>query len=261
MGKLTVLITGASGGIGLELAQLFARDGHDLILTARSVDALQKLAEELERNGRSRVHVMAADLSDPKAPDDLYNRLSAAGLHVDVLVNNAGFGMYGPFAEADAADTMNMVQVNVNALTRLTRLFLPAMTARGSGRILNVASTAAFQPGPLMAVYFATKGYVLSFSEAIAYELEGTGVTVTVLCPGPTRTGFEARAKMKESKLFKRRVMDASAVAQEGYKALMKGTSLVIPGIDNKLMAGSVRFMPRKLVPPLVKRVQGKVEG
>lgn len=259
MGKQeTVLITGASGGIGLELAKRFARDGSSLVLVARSEDALKRLASELESDYGIRAVWFAEDLSDPGAPARLYTRTEAAGLRIDVLVNNAGFAVYGPFAEADPAATLDMVQVNVNALTHLTRLYLPGMTARRKGAVLNVASTAAFQPGPLMAVYFATKAFVLSFSEAIAYELKGTGVTVTALCPGPTRTGFEKRAQMEGSKLFKGRVMEASEAAEAGYRALRKGDPLVIPGIGNRLMAWSVRLAPRRLVPALVKKIQEK---
>ncbi|WP_438444723.1 SDR family NAD(P)-dependent oxidoreductase [Gorillibacterium sp. sgz5001074] len=254
----TALITGASGGIGLELAKLFARDGYALVLAARSEEALKRLAGELETTHGTRTLIIPADLSDPAAPAQLFEETERAGITVDVLVNNAGFAVFGPFAEADAKDTMDMIQVNVNALTHLTRLYTPGMVARRGGRILNVASTAAFQPGPLMAVYFATKAFVLSFSEAIAHELKPSGVTVTALCPGPTKTGFEKRAKMEGSKLFQGRVMAAADAARAGYEALMKGEPLVIPGAGNRLLASSVRFMPRRLVPALVQKFQEK---
>ena len=181
--KETALITGASSGIGLDLARLFAKDGHDVVLVARSEGKLREIAAELERDFGMTAHVIVADLAKPDAPQTLVAQLP---VDVDVLVNNAGFGVLGPFVETDLAKELEMIQVNVVALTHLTKLLLPPMVARRRGRVLNVASTAAFQPGPLMAVYYATKAYVLSFSEAIADELRDSGVTVTALCPGPT---------------------------------------------------------------------------
>lgn len=255
MNRKTALITGASGGIGLALARLFARDGYNLVLTARSEDALRRLASELEKAHGIQAHVISADLTDPQAPAALYERTRQSGIHVDVLVNNAGFATYGPFADADPKSELDMLEVNVSALTHLTRLFLPAMIERRSGKVLNVASTAAFQPGPLMAVYCASKAYVLSFSEAIANELKGTGVTVTALCPGATRTGFIARAEMEKSNLFRKGVMDVETVARAGYDALMKGRSFTIPGLANRFLAWSVRFMPRSVVPSVARRV------
>jgi short-subunit dehydrogenase len=194
--KKTALITGASGGIGLDLARLFAEGGYDVVLVARTESKLKELATELASKHGVSARAVAADLADPAAPAQLMERLKAEGVQVDVLVNNAGYGGYGTFAETELDAELKMIQLNISALTALSKAVLPGMLARKSGRILNVASTAAFQPGPLMAVYYATKAYVLSFSEALANETKGTGVTVTCLCPGPTKTGFQQQAKM-----------------------------------------------------------------
>jgi short-subunit dehydrogenase len=253
------LVTGASAGIGRELARRFAAGGHDLVLTARRADELRALADELSAEHGVAVRAVPADLSDPVAPRTLFDEVAAAGLAVDVLVNNAGFGMYGPFAEADPDRLLAMVQVNVAALTHLTRLFLPGMVARGRGRVLNVASTAAFQPGPLMAAYYASKAYVLSLSEALAFELRGAGVTVTCLCPGPTRTEFAAAAVVGGSRLFDSPyVMDAAPVAEAGYRAAMRGRRVVVPGLLNRLGAFATRFVPRPLLMRVVHRIQDR---
>jgi hypothetical protein len=245
----TALVTGASGGIGLELARLFARDGHDLILVARGQDRLAAIAQELEEEHGVQAGVLAADLADPATPAAIHGELEREGVAIDALVNNAGFGLCGGFAELDERAQMEMLQVNVIALTQLTRLFLPAMLERGAGGILNVASTAAFQPGPFMAVYYASKAYVLSFSEALWSELEGTGVTVTALCPGPTATGFQSRAGIEKSRLVRSlRPMDAAGVAREGYKAFRGGRRVALPGFMNRLMAGAVGLVPGGLV-------------
>ena len=188
----TALITGASSGIGLELAKLFARDGYELVLVARRVERLEELGRELTQRHGVRCHTISVDLAQPDAAAEIVRRLEGAGPAVDVLVNNAGFGVLGPLATTEPETAGRMIRVNIEALTQLTRALLPGMLARRRGRILNVASTAGFAPGPLMAVYYATKAYVISFSEALAEELRGTGVTVTVLCPGPTRTEFQA---------------------------------------------------------------------
>jgi short-subunit dehydrogenase len=252
------LVTGASAGIGKELARRFARGGHDLVLTARRADELRALADELRAAGVD-AHVFPADLSDPAAPRRLFDEVAAAGLTVDVLVNNAGFGVYGRFVDADPDRLLAMVRVNVLALTELTRLFIPGMVARGQGRVLNVASTAAFQPGPLMAGYYATKAYVLSLSEALAHELRGTGVTVTCLCPGPTRTEFASAAVMHGSRLFDSpNVMDVAPVADAGYRAAMRGQRVVIPGRLNRLGAFATRFVPRSLMLRIIERIQAK---
>lgn len=244
----TALITGASGGIGLALAECFAKDGHELVITARSKKDLDTAARKLEKAGAAGVRIFVEDLRKPEGPQRLYDSLAKENVEVDYLINNAGFGGFGPFVATDAQTEADMVAVNVAALTNLTKLFLPDMFARKHGRILNLASTASFQPGPLMAVYFATKAYVLSFSEAIAEELRGTGVSVTCLCPGPTTTGFEKRATDGNMRLFSQHVMTAEKVAQVGYKALMAGKPLVIPGVRNRLYAFAVRFLPRQMV-------------
>jgi uncharacterized protein len=253
---MTALITGASSGIGLELARIFAQHGHDVVLVARHEDRLRTLAAELTGRG-VRAHVVAADLAAPDAAASLVARVEALGVEVDVLVNNAGFGRYGRFVETPLDNELAMIQVNIVALTELTKRLLPAMLARRRGRIMNVASTAAFFPGPLMAVYYATKAYVLSFSEAIANELQSTGVTVTVLCPGPTESGFQAAASLEESKLVAgKKLPTARSVAQHGYDALMAGTPLIVTGLTNKLTALAPRFMPRRAMAAVVRAAQ-----
>jgi len=252
------VVTGASSGIGLELARLLAADGHDLVLVARSRAKLSQLAAELTAAHGARVRIIAADLGSPDGAAAVVRELEAAGTQVDVLINNAGLGLFGEFASTRLDDELGMLQLNVVALTALTKQVLAGMVARGRGRILNVASTAAFQPGPYMAVYYATKAYVLSFSEAIAAELEGTGVTVTALCPGPTASGFQAQAQMEDSKLVRgKKLPTAAEVAAAGYAALKRGKRVVVPGVRNKLLVQSVRFMPRRMVTATVKRVQG----
>jgi short-subunit dehydrogenase len=243
------LITGASAGIGLELARVFAREGYELVLVARNQKRLEEIANELKP---ASVQVIAKDLSLPDAPQEVQRLVP----RVDVLVNNAGFGGYGKFAETSLAEELNMMQLNMGALVILTKLYLAGMVAARSGRIMNVASTAAFQPGPLMSIYYATKAFVLSFSEAIANELEGSGVTVTALCPGPTATEFQERAQLHDIALLKMNVMDARTVSEAGYRGLMTGRAVVIPGLQNKLLAQSVRFSPRSMVTKLVRRMQ-----
>ncbi|UYZ63718.1 SDR family NAD(P)-dependent oxidoreductase [Hymenobacter weizhouensis] len=257
----TALITGASSGIGLELARIFAREGHRVVLVARSAAALEKLKTDLEQQYRTEAVVLPADLSRTEAPQAVFEAVQARGLTVDFLVNNAGFGEFGLFAE-NAWDKENqMLDLNIRALTHLTKLFLPGMLARRSGRIMQLASTAAFQPGPLMAVYYATKAYVLSFSEAIANELQGTGVTVTALCPGPTTSGFQDAASLNDSKLVKGKKLPSSAeVAEYGYQALLRGQTVAVHGTMNWLMAQSVRFTPRKLVTALVRRMSERAQ-
>jgi short-subunit dehydrogenase len=255
----TALITGASSGIGLDLARLFARDGFDVVLVARSEAKLREIAAQIEKTSGHSAQVIVADLALPDAAQRVVDVLSARNIAIDALVNNAGLGMGGPFAETDWIRESEMIQVNIAALTQLTKLLLPPMVARRSGRILNVASTASFQPGPLMAVYYATKAYVLSFSEAIADELHGTGVTVTALCPGPTETGFAAAAQMSDSRLFN--IMTPAkpdAVARAGYDAMKRGKRVVIPGVFNWIMAESVRISPRRLVTTIVRKMQEK---
>ena len=254
--KMTALVTGASGGIGEELARLFAADGHNLVLVARSRDKLAGLAEELGGKHNVSARVLPADLARPEAPREIFDGLRAEGTNVDALVNNAGIGSYGLFVETDLKSELDLLQINVVALTHLTKLFLPAMIARRRGYVLNVASTAAFQPGPLMAVYYASKAYVLSFTEALANETSGTGVRVSALCPGPTETGFVAAAGMSESKLFNANVMDARSVAVEGYRGMLSGKTIVIPGFRNRLLASGYRFAPRSLITKIVRGIQ-----
>jgi short-subunit dehydrogenase len=251
----TVLVTGASSGIGRELARCFAADGCRLILVARKRQALQALADELNEAHKTQSEVFPADLSQPEAPSRVFQHTEANGTKVDVLVNNAGFGAQGQFADLPLERQLEMVQVNVSALTHLTRLFLPGMIERRCGGILNVASTAAFQPGPRMAVYFATKAYVLSFSEAIAEELAGTGVTVTALCPGATATNFAEAAKARFSPRFMRLAMSAESVARLGHRAFRKGQVVAVAGWRNQLLAFSVRLAPRSFVRKIAKRL------
>jgi len=257
----TALITGASGGIGYELAKLLARDRCNLVLVARSGDKLAHVAGELRSQPGIGVKTIALDLADPLAPSFLFGQLQRENVSVDILINNAGFGAFGAFATMPEEEIRGQIHLNITALTQLTRLFLPPMLARRSGRIMNVASTAAFQPGPLMAVYYATKAYVLSLSEALENELRGSGVTVTCFCPGATKTGFARRAGTENSRLFKQvGAMDAATVARDGYRGMMEGKTLVISGAHNWLVAESVRFAPRKLVTAISRWVAEKVE-
>jgi len=244
--RQTALVTGGSGGIGLEIAKVLARNGFDLVLVARKRDTLEAAAGQIEGKFDVRVQVFAADLRRPDAPQTIFNFLHNENIPIEVLVNNAGFGLGGEFADTKIQRELEMIQVNIAALTHLTKLFLPPMIKHKSGRVLNVASTAAFQPGPLMAVYYATKAYVLSFSEALAEELRDSGVTVTALCPGPTRTRFAASAEMTKSRLYTAfGIADAADVAEYGYTAMMHGRRVAIPGIKNKILAQANRFTPR----------------
>ncbi|MGB1558501.1 MAG: SDR family NAD(P)-dependent oxidoreductase, partial [Oceanococcaceae bacterium] len=256
MSTETVLITGASSGIGLDMARQFAAEGSALILVARRTEALNTLAEELRSAHGIQVEVIGQDLAATGAVTALCAELQKRGLQVDVLVNNAGFGLRGTVVELDAQRQIDMIQVNVTALTELTRQLLPAMAQRGRGGVLNVASTAAFQPGPWMGVYYATKAYVLSLSEALYEETRGTGVKVSCLCPGATATGFAAEADMESSLLFRMGTMRSADVARAGIRGLRRGQAIVIPGLKNWLGALSVRFSPRFVVRMLVKSLQ-----
>lgn len=247
-GRKTALITGASGGIGLELAKVFAREKYNLILVARSGDKLNQLAAEFAKQYDTQTRVIVKDLSTPSAPDEVFGEVHTAAVTVDVLVNNAGFATYGRFAELDLKHELQMMQLNMVTLSHLTRLFLPAMIERQSGKILNVASTAAFQPGPLMAVYCATKAYVLSFTESIAEEVRDSGVTIAALCPGGTESGFQQRAAMQDSKFVQSGLMKSDQVAEAGYHGLMAGKTIIIPGFTNKAVANLHRFLPRRLI-------------
>ena len=255
--KKTALITGSASGIGYELARFFADDGYKLVLVDRNEKLLASVADEFESKFNSSVTTITKDLSQANAPLEIFTELQQKSIHVDVLVNNAGFGHYGFFSATNLESELDMLQVNLVCLTHLTKLFLQEMVKRSDGKILNVSSAAAFQPGPLMAVYFATKAYVLSFSEAIANELEGTGVTVTALCPGPTESAFHQRTGMADTKLVKgKKMMDAATVAKIGYHGLMANKTVVIPGIQNRIQAELVRFIPRNIVTKLVRIMQ-----
>jgi short-subunit dehydrogenase len=244
----TALVTGGSGGIGLELAKVLARNGFNLVLVARNRDTLEAAAGQLEGKFDVKAHVFAADLTRPDAPEAIFDFLQNENIPIEILINNAGFGLGGEFSETELQRELDMIQVNIGALTHLTKLFLPPMIKRRSGHVLNVASTAAFQPGPLMAVYYATKAYVLSFSEALAEELRNTGVTVTALCPGPTQTDFADTAEVSSSPLVNAfGIADAADVASYGFDAMMHGKRLAIPGIRNKIVAQANRIAPRAL--------------
>jgi len=245
----TALITGASGGIGNELAKLFAYDHFNLVLVARNEEKLTQFANELQHQFGIAVKTIAIDLSVSSAPQSVFDQLKKETISVDILVNNAGYGNFGEFAAMPLEDAVGQINLNITALTALTRLFVPAMVERRSGRIMNVASTAGFQPGPLMAVYYATKAYVISFTEALANELKRSGVTVTCFCPGATETGFASRAGNDKTRLFQKfGAMNVKTVATQGYRGLMKGKTLVIAGTKNWVIAESVRFAPRKMV-------------
>lgn len=251
----TALITGASSGIGAAMARVFASEGYGLALVARTESALNALADELRATYSVPVTVVPRDLAQPGAAQAIFEALQRANVTVDALVNNAGFASYGPFAQADLRNELNEMQVNMVALTALTRLFLPGMVERGRGGVLNVASTAAFQPGPGMAVYFASKAFVLSFSEALAYEVRGAGVHVTALCPGGTQSAFFDRAQMQNSRYVRSHLMDAGTVARAGYEGLRRGRPVVIPGKRNRLLALGARLFPR----PVVTRVSARL--
>jgi short-subunit dehydrogenase len=255
----TVLITGGSKGIGFELAKLFAQDRYHIILVARKLDELEVAAMELRNNYGVEVRAVAKDLSNSTASEDIVRELQNDEIKIDVLVNNAGFGGYGNFWERDMQADIDMIEVNIASLVRLSRLLIPQMVKNGEGKILNVASTAAFQPGPLMAVYYATKAFVLSFSQAISNELKGTGVTVTALCPGPTSTNFDKRADLAGSMLFSSlAVMSSESVAKIGYSALLKGKPIVVAGVRNKVFAFMTRFVPRSVATSFARAAQEK---
>jgi short-subunit dehydrogenase len=244
----TALITGASTGLGAEFARLFARDKYNLVLVARTGPKLVQLADELRQQHGITVKTIPLDLGLPQASQNLFEETQRAGIRVDILVNNAGYGRSGNFADIPLEESYGQIQLNITALTLLTRLYLGPMLERRSGKIMNVASTAAFQPGPRMAVYYATKAYVLSFSEALADELRKTGIRVTCFCPGATLTEFQKRAETENSRLFRFAAMDAKTVAEDGYRALTASKTLAISGFKNWLVAESVRFAPRKMV-------------
>jgi uncharacterized protein len=257
--RKTALITGASSGIGKGLATEFAKDGYNVILAARSVAKMQALADSLQKQYDVTATVVAADLETDVGAAQLHADVKARGITLSALANNAGYGAFGEFHHSELKGELAMMQLNMNTVVVLSKLFMPDLLAT-KGKIINTASTAAFQPGPCMAVYYATKAFVLSFSEAIASELEGTGVTVTALCPGPTASGFQDKADMHASALVKgKKLPTADEVATAGYKAMQRGQRVYIPGAVNWLSAQSVRFTPRNMVTSLVKKMSKPV--
>ncbi|MBN4080884.1 SDR family oxidoreductase [Caldithrix abyssi] len=247
--RKTALITGASSGIGYELSKVFAKNGYNLVLVSRNTDKLEAISEEIKKQHDIQVKVIPKDLCKSSAPQDIYDELAADGININVLVNNAGIGNYGKFTDASTEEHMDLIQLNITSLTKLCKLFGTDMVKSGSGRILNVASTAAFQAGPLMSTYYASKAYVLMFSEALKNEHKQDGVTVTVLCPGPTQTEFFKRNGMIGTKLEKiPHMMSAAKVAEIGFSGLLRGKTIVIPGLINKILVFSVRLAPRRIV-------------
>jgi short-subunit dehydrogenase len=257
----TALITGATFGIGYELAKIFANQKYDLVLIARNRERLNEIESELKRNNNIRIKTVVKDLSNPSAPSEIFDELIYDKIDVDVLINNAGFGLLGPFSELSLQEQLDMIQVNITSLVHLTGLILPSMIKRGNGKIMNVASTAAFQPGPNMAVYYASKAFVLSFSKALYRELKDKGIIVTALCPGPTKTEFQKRARMENINLERSKLipyMSAERVAKAGYKGLMKGQKVVIPGLMNKLGTKIVQIVPENLILSLLYKLNSK---
>ncbi len=253
------LITGASSGIGYELASVFAKNNHNLILVARSTDKLNSLRTEIEKNFKVVAEVISADLSKNGSAEELFNEVTKRNLKVNILVNNAGFGEHDYFINSDINKLEEMILLNILTLTKLTKLFLPQMIQNQSGKILNVASTAAFQPGPLMSVYYATKAYVLSFSEGLYEELKGTGVSTTALCPGPTESGFQKAAQMKDVPLLNAmKIPTSKEVAEYGYDALMKNQAVAIHGVLNNVLARSTGLVPRAIIRKMMMKLQAK---
>ena len=257
----TAIITGASNGIGLELAKIHASKGDDLVLVARNKQKLDELKRELEAAHKVKVYTIGKDLSLPHAAKEVYDETTRQQISIDYLINNAGFGDFGMFAETDWNKEFQMINLNITAVTHFTKLYLQDMVKRRSGKIMNVASTAAFQPGPTMSVYCATKAYVLSFSEAVNNEVSDKGITVTALCPGPTASGFQEAAAQEESKIVKGKKMpSAKAVAEYGYRAMMSGKTVAIHGLMNSILANSVRLMPRSLVVKVTRNLLDKAQ-
>jgi short-subunit dehydrogenase len=257
----TALITGASAGIGQELARCFAKDGKNVVLVARRLQRLKKLAKELEKEYGIKAVAVAEDLSKADSAEILYKKIEKKKIQVDYLVNNAGFGSYGEFKKTDNQRTEDMINLNMLTLTKLTRLFLPHMIKRKNGGIMNVGSTGSFAPCPMMQVYCATKAYVLSFTEALSIECEGTGVKVSCLCPGATKTEFQEVAGLGDLRLTAKFMKSSKEVAKQGYEALMKNKTVCIPGVVNKLLMLSIRLTPRKIVAKTTKKMLSKDEG
>ena len=252
----TALITGASSGIGLELAKIHASKGDNLVLVARSIDKLNQLKTEIESQYKVNVYNIEKDLSVINSPMEVYEEIKQNNIQIDYLINNAGFGDIGNFSDTRWEKELRMINLNITALTQLTKLFLNDMLARKQGKIMNLASTASFQPGPMMAVYFATKSYVLHLTEAINAEVKGSGVSLTALCPGPTESGFQAAAEIEQNMLFNKKNPTSKEVAEYGYKSMMNGKAVAIHGFKNYLMANSVRFTPRNWVVAITKKMQ-----
>lgn len=250
----TTLITGATSGIGYELAKKYATDGYHLVLVARTQFKLEHMAQEFADTYNIDVHIIPADLSDPDTPQHIYAYTKQHNIHIDVLVNNAGFGTSGAFAQTNLSTELDMITINISALTELSKLFVEDMLREQHGHIVNIASTAAFQPGPYMAVYYATKSYVLHFGEALREELRGTGVYVTTVCPGPTKTNFENAADMEFSQSL--RVMDVEEAIDIAYTDIRNKKNISIIGQRNKILAWSTRFVPYSLLTKIVARLQ-----
>ena len=258
--KTHALITGASSGIGRELVLLMAAKGHALVLVARRSEQLKQLAEEITAQYKTNVHVIAKDLTSPTAADEIYEETNKRGLAIDILINNAGFGDFGSYLCTDPNKELQMLQLNIIALTRLTKLFLPNMVLRHSGHVMNLASVAAFMPGPYMTVYYATKAFVLSYTEALAEELHQTGIKITAFCPGPVATKFEKTSQLEKSGLFKKqKIADAAAVAKNAYQAMMKGKVVAVNGFQYKTMLFFMNFAPRAVVRKMVAWIQREV--
>ncbi len=256
--RKTALVTGASSGIGVELARIHAEHGGDLVLVARRIDRLEALKLELGRMHGVTAHVIGADLSDPKTPGHIHEQLAARNVQVDYLINNAGLGYGGFFHEQDWSRNEAMIAVNVTAVAALTRLFVPEMVGRGRGRVLNVASMAAFLPGPRQSIYYASKAFVVSFSEAIGDELAGTGVTVTALCPGPVETEFIEKANLRKANSLARQI-SPRGVAQAGYRAMLQGKAIIVPGLANKIMIHfGLRLLPRRVATAISRKLLEK---
>lgn len=255
----TALITGSSNGIGFELAGIHAAKGGDLVLVARNLNRLEKLKDDLEKKHHVNIYLIKKDLSLPGAARELYDEVRHNRIVVEYLINNAGFGDFGFFAESDWTKQEQMINLNIMSLTHLTWLFLPDMIIRKRGKIMNVASTAAFSPGPTMAVYFATKAYVLSFSLAIDNEVREHGITITSLCPGPTKSGFSDAASLKGSRMFENpKIPTAREVAEYGYYSMISGKTVAIHGLRNKIIAHSSRIAPQSLVVKAARKIQEK---
>ncbi|TXD72829.1 SDR family oxidoreductase [Aequorivita antarctica] len=260
--KQTALVTGAASGLGFELALLLAKDGYDLVLVDINIEKLQEVKEEIAALYPSDIQLINKDLSQQNVSEEIFQALE--GKSINVLINNAGFGIFGSFNDTDWERDAAMLNLHVLTTTHLTKLILKGMVARGSGKIMNMSSLAAFQPGPLMSLYYASKAYILSFSEAIANELKGTGVTVTVLCPGQTKTCFQEvvsnGTNASENKI-KFNIACPTEVAEYGYKAMQKGKVVAIPGTFNKFLSRLPRFVPRRTVTAIIRKIQEKNRG